>query len=278
MLTRYFDRGPMLGAHDHRLTVRGIKLFADGALGSRGAALLEPYTDEPGSRGLVVCDKDRMTRVARLALTHGFQVAVHAIGDRANRNVLDAYETAFEDHPEVMDPRFRIEHAQILDRDDIPRFAALGVIPSMQPTHCTSDMPWADTRLGAERTLEGGYVWRKLMDQGSWIPAGSDAPVENVDPLPGFYAAITRQDGKGWPEGGWHADQRMTREETLRAFTLNGAKASFEEGIKGSLETGKLADFVVLSADIMEIPPAEILKTRVDLTVVGGEVVFRRDS
>lgn len=276
LLDEYFARGPEIGLGDHRLTIRAIKLIADGALGSRGAALLEDYADDPGHRGLLMLSEDQIFRIAHLALRHGFQVCTHAIGDRANRIVLNAYERAFRANPGVKDPRFRIEHAQILDEADIPRFARLGVIASMQATHCTSDMPWVHDRIGKARAREGAYVWQKLLKTGARIANGSDAPVESINPLWGIYAAITRQDHQGNPPGGWYPDQRMTRQQALRSFTLDAAYAAFEEDIKGSLEKGKLADMVVLSKDIMTIPAREILKTRVVMTIIGGKIVYQQ--
>ena len=276
LLREYLERGPEIGLGEHHLTIRAIKLVADGALGSRGAALLEPYADEPTQSGLLILSEEEIYQIARRALAAGFQVNTHAIGDRANRIVLNAYERAFREFPNVRDPRFRIEHAQILDEADIPRFARLGVIASMQAIHATSDMPWVPARLGEARTREGAYVWRKLLQSGARIANGSDAPVEPLNPLLGFYAAITRQDERGNPPGGWFPDQRMTREEALRSFTLDAAYAAFEEHLRGSLEPGKLADLVVLSKDIMTIPPAEILRTEVDLTLVDGRIVYER--
>jgi hypothetical protein len=267
--------GPQIGLGDHRLTIRAIKLVADGALGSRGAALLEAYADDPGNTGLLILSEDQIFPVADQALAHGFQVCTHAIGDRANRVVLNAYERAFKKHPEVKDPRFRIEHAQILNGADMPRLAQLGVIASMQATHCTSDMPWVHDRIGKARAEEGAYVWQKLLKMGVRIANGSDAPVESVNPLWGIYAAVTRQDHKGNPPGGWYPDQRMTRAEALRSFTMDAAYAAFEENIKGSLEKGKLADLDVLSQDIMTIPAPEILQTHVVMTVVGGKIVYQ---
>ncbi len=278
LLREYLSRGPEIGLGEHHLTIRAIKLVADGALGSRGAALLEPYADEPGHMGLLLLSEEEIYRIARQALAAGFQVNTHAIGDRANRIVLNAYERALREFPNAKDHRFRIEHAQILDETDIPRFARLGVIASMQAIHATSDMPWVPARLGEARAREGAYVWRKLLDSGARIANGSDAPVEPVNPLLGFYAAITRQDEQGNPPGGWYPDQRMTREEALRSFTLDAAYAAFEEQLKGSLEPGKLADLIVLSRDILTIPPVEILRTEVDLTIVGGRIVYERSG
>jgi predicted amidohydrolase YtcJ len=276
LLAEHFRRGPEIGLGDGRLTIRSIKLMADGALGSRGAALLEPYHDEPKSTGLLILSEDQVFRIAGQALRHGFQVCTHAIGDRTNRVVLDAYERALAAHREVKDPRFRVEHAQLLDERDIPRFARLGVIASMQATHCTSDMPWVPDRIGLARAEEGAYVWQKLLRSGARIANGSDAPVESLNPLWGFFAAVTRHDHQGKPPGGWFPDQRMTREEALRSFTLEGAYAAFEEADKGWLAKGKLADLVVLSHDILTIPTPKVLATDVVMTIVGGKVAYVR--
>jgi hypothetical protein len=211
------------------------------------------------------------------ALQTGFQVCTHAIGDRANTIVLNVYEQALKERGLVGgDKRLRVEHAQVLDPTDIPRFSSLGVIPSMQPAHCTSDMTWATARLGAVRA-RSAYAWRALLDAGNIIPAGSDFPVEAPDPLFGFYAAITRQDQQGMPEGGWYPEQRMTREEALKALTLWPARAAFQEAVAGSLEPGKRADLVVLGEDIMSAEPLRIPRTPVEMTIVGGKIVFVRD-
>ena len=263
----FLKRGPEL---NDRLTVRSIKLYADGALGSRGAALKQPYSDDPGNTGLLMLQEKDIERVARAALARGFQVNTHAIGDRGNRTVLDAYAAVLRG---PNDKRFRIEHAQVVALEDISLFEKYSVIASMQATHATSDMTWAESRLGPER-VKGAYAWRRFLSLGVHVPNGSDFPVENPNPLWGFYAAVTRQDRDGNPPGGWQPDQRMTREEALRSWTIEGAYAAFEENAKGSLEPGKIADFVMLSDDIMRIPPSEILKTRVTMTVVAGEVVY----
>jgi predicted amidohydrolase YtcJ len=265
------DRG------DGRLTIRAIKLYADGALGSRGAALIEPYADDPGNRGLTLLSSEEIRKVALDALRLGFQVCTHAIGDRANHIVMNVYEDVLKSLPDKGKlARFRVEHTQVLDQTDIPRFRPLGVIPSMQPSHCTSDMYWAEDRLGPSR-VGGAYAWRSLLDDGNIIPGGSDFPVEAPNPLWGFYAAITRQDQKGWPDGGWHPEQCMTRDEALNAYTKWAAYAAFEENTRGTIETGKLADIVVLSEDIMKIAPREIIGTSVRMTIVGGEVVYAND-
>jgi len=262
-----------------RLTVRSAKLYADGALGSRGAWLLEAYRDRPTDAdgrpytGLNVMKPEFLRTVAEDGLLQGYQVCTHAIGDRGNRETLDAYALAISRHPRA-NHRFRIEHAQVLSAEDIPRFAELGVIAAMQPTHCTSDMRWVYDRVGRERA-KWAYAWASLRRTGVPIAAGSDFPVESHQPLLGFYAAITRQDGKGEPAGGWHPEQRLTREEALRAFTLDAAYAAFEENQKGSLAPGKLADFVVVDRDVMTCAPQDVLQTRLLQTVIGGEVVYR---
>ena len=268
----WLKRGPLMAGYNGSLWVRSIKLYADGALGSRGAALLEPYSDDPKNTGLLVSAPAHIQDVATRALKAGFQVNTHAIGDRGNRLVLDAYEAALKAVP-TADHRFRIEHAQILNYDDVPRFAELGVIPSMQASHQTSDMYWAGTRLGAVRLL-GAYAWRSLLNTGVVVPNGSDFPVEQVNPLISFHSAVSRQDARNWPPGGWYAEERMTREEALKSVTLWPAYAAFQEKVMGSLTPGKYADFVVLDQDIMRIPAELILHTKVLSTWVGGEKVY----
>ncbi len=262
----YLKKGPEIG---ERLTVRSIKLMMDGALGSRGAALLEAYSDDPANTGLTMLTREQVERVAREAAARGFQVNTHCIGDRANRMVLQAYGAVLGGRN---DRRFRIEHAQVVAPEDFDLFEKYSVVPSMQATHATSDMRWAEKRLGPRR-VKGAYAWRRFLSLGLQVPNGSDFPVEEPNPLLGFYAAITRQDRLGNPPEGWFPDQRMTREEALKSWTLSGAWAAFEENGKGSLAPGKLADFVMLSDDIMRVPPGEILRTRVTMTVLGGEVV-----
>ncbi len=271
-LQQFFPRGPAIGLYDNHLTIRAIKITADGALGSRGAALLEPYSDEPDNRGLVTTSPERIRRVAVAALKNGFQLNVHAIGDRGNRLVLDAFESALKEVP-VADHRFRIEHAQVLHREDIPRFAELDVIPSMQQTHQMSDMYWAVDRLGHTRA-RGAYAWRSLLETGVTIASGTDFPVEEVNPFRTFLAGFTRSDEEGWPAGGWFPEQRMTREETLKSMTIWASYAAFEEDIKGSITAGKLADVVVLSQDIMSVPAQRVLDTQVEITILGGEIVY----
>ena len=264
-----FDKGPITNYANHRLAVRAIKIGADGALGSRGAALLEPYSDEPGTKGLLTTPPDDVYAQTLAASKAGFQTCIHAIGDRGNRMTMDVFERVQKEVPNAKALRMRNEHSQILDAAEIPRFKTLDVIASIQPTHCTSDMPWVPARIGAERTAEGAYVWRKLIDAGARIASGSDFPVEEPNPMLGFYAAITRQGVDGKPPEGWAPDQRLTREETLNSFTLDAAYASHAEAQTGSLVAGKLADVVILSHDIMTIPPPEILKTTVWMTITG---------
>ena len=271
-IAHYFARGPQSLLYDGHLSIRSIKLYADGALGSRGAALLDPYSDDPGNYGLLVSTPAHIQQVAIEALRHGFQVCTHAIGDRGNRIVLDAYQAALAEVP-VADHRFRIEHAQVLNFADIPRFAELGVIPSMQSTHQTSDMYWAEQRLGGGR-LYGAYAWRSLLQTGVIVPNGTDFPVEAVNPMRTFHSAISRQDEHDWPVGGWHPEQRMTREEALESMTIWPAYAAFEDSVMGSLTPGKYADFVVLDQDIMRAPAEEILDTHVVATYIGGQPVY----
>ncbi|HEX2718560.1 MAG TPA: amidohydrolase [Gemmatimonadaceae bacterium] len=271
-LAWYLARGPRSGMHGGRLWVRSIKLYADGALGSRGAALLAPYSDDPHNQGLLVSKPEHLEAVAERALRRGFQVSTHAIGDRGNRVVLDAYEQALKAVP-IADHRFRVEHAQVISPEDIPRFAKLDVIPSMQAVHQTSDMYWATARLGEERE-KGAYAWRSLLATGVVIPNGSDFPVEAVNPLLSFHSAISRQDAKNWPPGGWHPEQIMTREEALRSMTIWPAFAGFQEKELGSLSPGKYADFVILDRDIMTVPADQVLGTRVVSTWVGGRPVY----
>jgi predicted amidohydrolase YtcJ len=261
---------PEIGLGDGRLTVRAIKVVADGALGSRGALLLEPYSDEPGTRGLATIDPGRFRTVLLRAMKQGFQVASHAIGDAANRMVLDAYQAAFGGSSGAS-RRFRVEHAQVVAPADVPRFKQLGVIPSMQPTHCTSDMYWAGDRLGPERA-RGAYLWKTFLAQGVPIAGGSDAPVEDIAVLPGLYAAVTRQDAKGWPEGGWHPKERVTITEALRMFGPDAAFAAFEEHERGTIGVGKRADLTVFTRDVTAVAKAEIPSLQVAMTVVGGTV------
>jgi predicted amidohydrolase YtcJ len=273
-IAHYFARGPQSGLYDNHLWIRTVKLYADGALGSRGAALLEPYSDDAANKGLLVSAPAHIQDVATRALRAGFQVATHAIGDRGNRLVLDAYEAALKVNP-TADHRFRVEHAQILNHDDIPRFAELGVIPSMQAVHQTSDMYWAGSRLGQGRLL-GAYAWRSLFETGIVVPNGSDFPVEAVNPLLSFHSAVARQDAENWPAGGWFPEQKMTREEALKSMTIWPAFAAFQESTMGSLTVGKLADFVILDRDIMTVADRDILGTSVVATYIGGKAVYER--
>jgi predicted amidohydrolase YtcJ len=267
------DSYRIIGAGGDYFTVRGIKRQIDGALGSRGAWLLAPYTDKPDSAGLNTEDPADIRKTAELAIQRGYQLCVHAIGDRANREVLNIFEDTFKAHPEKKDLRWRVEHAQHLSAVDIPRFGQLGVIAEMQGIHCTSDAPYVLLRLGAKRAEEGAYMWQKLMKTGAIVGNGTDAPVEDVSPLASFYASVSRKLKDG---SVFYPDQRMSREEALRSYTLNNAYAAFEEKLKGSLEPGKLADVTVLSRDIMTIPEDEILSTDVVYTIVGGKVRYER--
>ena len=268
----FIRRGPQSALYNGHLWIRSIKLYADGAMGSRGAALLAPYSDDPGNVGLLVSTPQHIEGTAEMALKKGFQVNVHAIGDRGNRIALDAFDSALKKFPRA-DHRFRIEHAQTLSPSDIPRFAQLGAIPSMQSSHQTSDMGWIERRLGPER-VKGAYAWRSLLQTGVIIPNGTDAPVERVNPFITFHSAITRQDPDNEPAGGWYADQRMTREEALKSMTIWPAYAAFQEKVMGSLTAGKYADFIILDHDIMRVPETEIMKTKVLFTYLGGKVVY----
>ncbi|TAK63893.1 MAG: amidohydrolase [Bacteroidetes bacterium] len=272
----YLMKGPELGYGNNMLNVRGIKMYIDGALGSRGAALLDDYSDDPGNKGLTVNTEEQLEAVCRQAIEHGFQVCTHAIGDRGNNIVLNVYEKVMKKNSKDSHfLRWRIEHCQVLQPSDIPRFAELGIIPAMQPTHATSDMYWAEARLGQER-VKYAYAWRSLLEAGSIIVGGSDFPVESVNPLLGFYAGATRSDVKGYPADGWHREQKMTREESARAFSQWAAYGSFEEQTKGTIEVGKWADLTILSKDIMTIPDQEILSANVEMTIVGGKIVFQK--
>ena len=265
-----------MGRYRHaggRLEMRAVKLYIDGALGSRGAAMLEDYSDEPGHRGLLLTEPAAFETAVRRAKDCGLQAASHAIGDRGNRLVLDTYAKVLGDDAKG-DHRWRVEHAQVIALDDIPRFAALGVIASMQPTHATSDMPWAQDRVGPER-IDGAYAWQRLLKSGARLALGSDFPVEQVDPMLGLYAAVTRQDADGKPRGGWLADQRLSAAEALRGFTLDAAYAGFAEHEVGSLDVGKRADFVLLSGDVLAESADALARTRVLATYVDGTPVYR---
>jgi len=269
LLASWLAKGPEIGDY---LTIRGIKLVADGALGSRGAAMLEPYSDEPANRGLLITNREAIRAVAEKAILRGFQVNTHAIGDAANRAAIDAYGDVLKG---PNDKRFRIEHAQIVSPEDFVKFQKYSVIASVQATHATSDMPWAQTRVGPER-IKGAYAWQTFLNLGVHLPNGSDFPVESPNPLWGLYAAVTRQDKTGQPTGGWFPEQRLSREQALRSWTIEGAYAAFEENKKGSLETGKMADFIMLSDDVMTMSAGDIWKTKVTLTVVGGKIVYQQ--
>ena len=274
---KWTANGPSARRCGDKLRVGGIKLYIDGALGSRGAALLAPYSDSPGSQGLLVNTEATLFPLLTEALRRGVQVETHAIGDRGNRIMLDLYERAFAAVPvsqrAVAEPRWRIEHAQILSPADIPRFARLGVIASMQPSHAISDLYFAPGRLGPDR-LAGAYAWRSLLDSGAVVAAGTDAPVEKGDPLVEFYAAVARRSLDGFADANWHLEQRVSRQQALRMLTLAPAYAAFQETERGSIEPGKLADFTVLSSDIMTIPEADILRAHVLMTIIGGQVVY----
>ena len=273
----FLREGPTINAFNHHFTQRTIKVIFDGALGSRGAALLKPYNDAPDTSGFLTEKPEALRPMFEEALRRGIQVETHAIGDRANRVILDLYEQAFKavppDQRKIREPRWRVEHAQIVDAADIPRFAKLGVIPSMQPSHAISDLFFAPSRLGMDR-LASTYAWQSLLKSGCIIAGSSDAPVERGEPMIEFYAAVARKSIKGESAEGWHREQALSREQALKMFTLWPAYAAFEENDKGSIEVGKLADFTVLSQDIMKIPEPQIPKTRARMTVIGGEIVF----
>jgi len=260
----------------HWLTIRSIKLYCDGALGSRGAWLLEPYTDRKDFYGMATLPMDSVLVTSRKALKAGFQVCSHAIGDRANREILDRYEMAFKENPSNKDHRFRIEHAQHLSPSDIPRFGQLGVIPAMQAIHMSSDRPWAIDRLGEKRIKEGAYMWQSLLQTGAKIVNGTDSPVEPINPIASFFASVSRQTLQGLPPGGYEPEEKMTREQALKSYTLDAAFGAFEEKIKGSIVPGKLADFTIFSKDIMLVEDGEILSAEVVMTIVGGKVAYEK--
>jgi predicted amidohydrolase YtcJ len=273
---RLLSEGPTLDAFDHRFANRAIKVSFDGALGSKGAALLENYADYD-TPGFLKWKEEDLLPMFEESLRQGVQIWVHAIGDRANREILNIFEKALRNVPpeqrKVKEPRWRVEHAQIVHPDDIPRFAKLGILPSMQPSHAIGDLHFAVSRLGLKR-LEGAYAWQSFLKAGSIIPGGSDAPVERGEPMIEFYAAVARKDLKGFSGEGWHPEQAVPRETALKMFTIWAAHSAFEETTRGSIEPGKLADLTILSQDIMQIPEAEILKTKCVMTVVQGEVVY----
>lgn len=291
----YKNQGRQVYSNDF-LTIAGIKLYIDGALGSRGAALIQPYNDDKENRGLTLLSESDIQKITEDALKNKFQVAIHAIGDRGNNIVLNAYEKALS-NVNIKDHRLRIEHAQILDPNDVNRFSALSVIPSMQPIHATSDMYWAESRLGSKR-LKYAYMWKSLINTGAIIPSGSDFPVENPDIISNFYAATTRKDKQGKPNSwssdkhlfvydpndidttnysnGWYAKEKMSREEALKSFTIWGAYAAFQEKVKGTIEKGKYADLVVLSDNILEVPENQILNIKILKTIVNGKITFEK--
>ncbi len=274
LIEKYFRKGPVVDP-EQILTVRCVKIFVDGALGSRGAAMMEPYSDAPEEKGLIVTPEQEVYRLTSLALKSGLQVAVHAIGDQANRVTLDAFRRAITDTPEVSDHRLRVEHAQVVALEDIPKFAPLGLVLSMQPPHCTSDMPWAEIRVGPDR-IKGAYAWRSFLDSGVHLTLNSDFPGETLNPFHGMYAAMTRQNPESEPEGGWYPAQCLSREEVLNAYTTEAAYSGFTENIQGKIFPGMLADFIVLSDDILSIPVREFLFLRVEQTYLGGNLVFDR--
>ncbi|HKK63870.1 MAG TPA: amidohydrolase [Bacteroidales bacterium] len=263
----YIDHGVL---QNELLTINTLKLYADGALGSRGAKMIEPYADDPQNSGLYLTDPEELKEYCKRALENNYQVATHCIGDAANRTMLEIYSDLLE---EGNDRRWRIEHAQIIHPDDFSTFKSYQIVPSVQPTHATSDMYWAEDRIGKER-MEGAYSYKTLLDQLGWIPNGSDFPVEDINPLYGFFAAVARKDHEGYPENGFRMEEAMSREEALRAMTIWAAKASFEEHFKGSLEVGKLADLVITQEDIMEIDELAIPEVKVTMTISNGELVY----
>jgi predicted amidohydrolase YtcJ len=264
--------GPIENYNNHLLALRSVKLYADGALGSRGAAMIEPYSDDPNNKGLLFNEPEEMNAKVLKSMAKGFQTNVHAIGDQANRQVLNAFKNA-KDSLGEQGLRNRIEHAQIVAPNDIPRFKELNIIASIQPTHATSDMNMAEDRVGPER-IQGAYAWQTFLDQGTVVASGSDFPVEHVNPFYGLYSAVTRQDHQGNPQGGWYPSERMTRKQALRSFTLDAAYAAHYEEVLGSLESGKWADFIIIDRDFFEVPASEIWQTKVLETWLAGEKVY----
>src|SRR6266478_1936173 len=275
---RLLSEGPIIGAYGNRLTVRALKFYADGSLGSRSAALLAPYSDAPDTSGFLTVKEEDLLPVLEEALRKGIQCETHAIGDRGNRFILDEYEKALKavppDQRKIADPRWRVEHSQIVNPLDIPRFKQLGIIPSMQASHAIGDLHFAPARLGIKR-LEGAYAWNSFVKSGVIVPGGSDAPVERGEPMIEFYAAVARKDIKGWSGEGWHPEEALPREQALKMLTIWPAYSAFEENLRGTIEVGKLADLTMLSADIMKIPELDILKTTCVMTVIGGEIVYQ---
>ena len=278
LLEDWYQRGPEIGLGNNFLTIRSIKLNSDGALGSRGAWLLADYNDRPGHAGMATQPMSYIHEVAENGLLSGFQVNTHSIGDRAVREVLNQYELVFKLHPDVNnDHRFRIEHAQHIDPEDIPRFSEMGVIAAIQGIHLSSDRPWAINRLGIKRIEEGAYVWRNLLKSGAVVINGTDVPVEPISPIESFYASVTRKTLKGEPADGYEPWQKMTRVEALKSYTLSAAYGAFEEDFKGSVEVGKVADFTVLSHDIMTVPDDVILDTKIIYTIVNGKIEYKAE-
>ncbi len=276
LLNEWYKKGPIVDP-DNLVTIRSVKLNCDGALGSRGAWLLEAYTDRPGHFGHETLPMNFVEETAIDGLQYGFQVCSHAIGDRANKEVLDRYESAFTELPQLAtDHRFRIEHAQHLHPEDIPRFAQLKVIPAMQAIHMSSDRAWAIDRLGEQRIKEGAYMWQSLLKSGIPIVNGTDVPVEPLNPIASFYASVTRKTLQGTPDGGYEPAEKMTREQALRSYTLDAAYGAFEEGIKGSITVGKLADFTIYNQDLMKVAEKELLNTEIAMTIFGGEIVYTK--
>jgi predicted amidohydrolase YtcJ len=265
----FVKKGPV---KTEKLVVNTIKLYADGALGSRGALLLKDYSDNPGNHGLQIETQEYYDEICKLAYDNNYIMATHAIGDSANRLVLNTYAKFLKSKN---DRRWRIEHAQIVNEDDFSKFAEFSIVPSIQATHCTSDMSWAENRVGEER-IKGAYAYQTLLGQNGWLPNGTDFPVENIEPLFTFYSSVFRTDHNGFPEGGWQVEEGLTREQTLRSMTIWAAKAYFEENEKGSLEPGKYADFVILDTDLMSASPQEVLNTEIESTWIGGEKVFEK--
>jgi predicted amidohydrolase YtcJ len=268
--TRFVEKGPFRTDH---LTINTIKLFADGALGSRGARMIEPYSDDPGNLGLFVTPLEELEENCRRAYANGFAVATHCIGDAANRETLKIYASILGGKN---DRRWRIEHAQVIQPDDFHYFGDFNIIPSVQTTHATSDMYWAGDRLGPER-IRGAYAYRQLLEQNGWLPNGSDFPVEQINPLFGFYAGVVRKDQQGYPEDGFQMENALTREQALRAMTIWAARSGFEEDLKGSIEPGKLADLVVTREDLMSAPDSILFGIQVQMTFLGGELVYMAD-
>jgi predicted amidohydrolase YtcJ len=268
--TRFVEKGPSRTDH---LTINTVKLFADGALGSRGARMIGPYSDDPGNLGLFVTPPEELEENCRRAYANGFAVATHCIGDAANRETLKIYASILGGKN---DRRWRIEHAQVIHPDDFHYFGDFNIIPSVQTTHATSDMYWAGDRLGPER-LRGAYAYRQLLEQNGWLPNGSDFPVEQINPLFGFYAGVVRKDQQGYPEDGFQMENAITREQALRAMTIWAARSGFEEDLKGSIEPGKLADLVVTREDLMNAPDSALFGIQVQMTFLGGELVYKAD-